>query len=158
MLFKTVLRDSWAPVLREEGFQGSGRIFLIPDHRDWAMLGFQSSTASNAEWVKFTMNLMVVGKAPWEDAREEWPSLPARPSPNTLYRHRYAERVGQLTHGRDHWWRIDAARETGPLIAEITAVLRDVAAPVLRREMADQTPGPRGAFEEAFRRKRGTGI
>jgi hypothetical protein len=146
-LFKSVLKEHWAPALRELGFKGSGRVFVIPDERDWVMLGFQSSTASNAEWVKFTINLLVVGKRAWEEARERSSYLSARPSPNTLGPHRYAERIGYLTHGSDHWWRLYASQDTEPLVAEILAVLRDVAVPKLLQEMSDRTEGPRGAFE-----------
>lgn len=110
------------------------------------MLGFQSSMASNADSVKFTINLLVVGKQDWDDARQRSPHLSAIPSPNTLGLHRYAQRVGQLTHGRDHWWRLYASHDPEPLVAEVTAALREVALPTLRRELLDQRPGPRGMF------------
>lgn len=146
-LFKSVLAHRWAPALRELGFKGSGRLFVLPDDRDWVMLGFQSSSASNAEWVKFTINLLVVGKQAWEEARERSPHLSAEPSPNTIGPHRYLQRIGHLTHGGDHWWRLYASQDTEPLVAEILVVLRDVAVPKLRQEMTDQSPGPRGTFE-----------
>ncbi|MBO0822800.1 MAG: DUF4304 domain-containing protein [Actinobacteria bacterium] len=146
-LFKRVLANRWAPALRDLGFKGSGRLFVLPDDRDWVMLGFQSSSASNAEWVKFTINLLVVGKQAWEEARERSPYLSAKPSPNTLGPHRYEQRIGFLTHGSDHWWRLYASQDTEPLVAEILVVLRDVAVPRLRQEMTDQSPGPRGTFE-----------
>jgi len=129
------------------GFKGSGRNFVLPDERDWAMLGFQSSTASSAEWVKFTVNLLVVGKHAWEEAREHHPHLPPRPSPNTIGPHRYVQRIGHLTHGGDHWWTMYGSQDPEPLTAEILEVLRDVAVPKLRQEMSDQSPGPRGTFE-----------
>ncbi|MEV6270909.1 DUF4304 domain-containing protein [Kribbella sp. NPDC051936] len=135
------------PALRESGFKGSGRLFVLPDDRDWVMLGFQSSSASNAEWVKFTINLLVVGKQAWDDARERSPHLSAKPSPNRIGPHRYLQRIGHLTHGRDHWWRLYTSQDTEPLVAEILVVRHDAAVPKLRREMTDQSPGPRGTFE-----------
>lgn len=150
-LFKGLLATHWAPALRALGFKGSGRIFVLPDDRDWVMLGFQSSSASNAEWVKFTINLLVVGKQAWEEARVRSPHLSAKPSPNTIGPHRYVQRIGKLTHGDDHWWRLYASQNTEPLITEILTVLRDVAVPKLREEMADQSPGPRGTFENVRR-------
>jgi len=146
-IFKSVLKNHWAPALRELGLKGSGRIFVVPDERDWAMLGFQSSTASNAEWVKFTINLLVVGKDAWEEARERSSYLSAKPSPNTLGPHRYAQRIGYLTHGADHWWRLYASEDSESLVAEVSGALRDVAVPKLRQEMSDQTAGPRGTFD-----------
>ncbi|MEV6272661.1 DUF4304 domain-containing protein [Kribbella sp. NPDC051936] len=83
-LFKSVLANRWAPALRESGFKASGRLFVLPDDRDWVMLGFQSSSSSNAEWVKFTINLLVVGKQAWDEARERSPHLSAKPSPNRI--------------------------------------------------------------------------
>lgn len=146
--FKQVVRDRWAPILREEGLKGSGRVFVLPDDRDWAMLGFQSSTSSNAEWVKFTMNLLVAGKDEYEDARTRASYLGERPSPNVVGGpHRYLERIGHLTHGADHWWYLRANEDNAALILEISTVLRDVAVPTLREQMADRSPGPRGTFE-----------
>jgi hypothetical protein len=146
-LFKSVIANRWAPALRELGFKGSGRIFVLPDERDWVMLGFQSSTASNAECVKFTINLLVVGKQAWDEARERSSHLPAKPSPNTIGPHRYVQRIGHLLHGNDHWWWLYASQDPEPLVAEVWAVIRDVAVPKLRQEMSDQSPGPRGTFE-----------
>lgn len=150
-LFKQIVKDQWAPVLRHEGLKGSGRVFVLPDDHDWAMLGFQSSTSSNAEWVKFTMNLLVVGKDEYEDVRTRASYLSERPSPNVVGGpHRYLERVGRMTHGVDHWWYLRANDDSSALILEIAAVLRDVAVPKLREQIADRSPGPRGTFEKGL--------
>jgi hypothetical protein len=68
--FQQALSREWAHLLRELGFKGSGRVYVLPDENDWVMLGFQSSNASSAEGVKFTINPLVVGKAEWVEARE----------------------------------------------------------------------------------------
>ena len=137
----------WAADLRQHCFRGSGRIFTLPDERDWATLGFQSSTASTGDEARFTINLMVVGKAAWEGAREQRRWLSARPSPNTIAEHRYQQRIGHLIHGRDHWWRLrgNGSNQT-EVAAEVLAAIHDHAIPVLRREVADQSPGPRRTF------------
>jgi hypothetical protein len=152
--FKDVLSQHWGPALRDLGFKGSGRVYVLPDERDWVMLGFQSSTASSAKAVKFTINLMVAGKRAWEEAREQAPHLAAKPSPNTLGGpQRYVQRIGFLTHGRDHWWWLRADEDPQLLIDEITNVIVNVAVPKLRQEMDDQSPGPRGAFEGVTKRE-----
>lgn len=146
-LFRHVVKAEWAPVLRSEGLKGSGRIFVLPDDHDWVMLGFQSSTSSNAGWVKFTINLLVAGKEEYARARARASYLGERPSPNVVGGpHRYLERVGHLTHGSDHWWFLRADQDKSELILEIAGVLRDVAVPKLREEMADRSRGPRGTF------------
>lgn len=152
--FKDALKQHWGPALRDLDFKGSGRVYVFPDERDWVMLGFQSSTASSAQGIKFTINLMVVGKEAWEEARQRAPYLSTKPSPNTLGGpHRYVQRVGFLTHGRDHWWWLYPAEDPKPLIDEITNVLREIAVPKLLQEMNDQSPGPRGAFEHVSRKQ-----
>ena len=145
--FKTVARDRWAPALRDLGFQGSGKVFTLFDQHDWAMLGFQTSTASTSEVAKFTINLMVVGKEDWERERHEHPWYSARPSPNTVAAHRYQQRLGPLTHGHDHWWRLlgDGSNEE-EVVSEVINAIRDHAMPALRAEISDKSPGPRGTF------------
>jgi hypothetical protein len=144
-----LLKTLWGPALREVGFTGSGKVWTLPDERDWAMLGFQTSQASTGEEAKFTINLMVVGKVDWDEAREHNSYYSAKPSPNTIALHRYAQRAGFLTHGRDHWWRLagDGGNER-QIGAEVLDALRDVIVPKLTSEMADQAPGPRGAFDK----------
>lgn len=148
-LFREILNSRWAPLLRAEGFKGSGKIYVLPDERDWVMLGFQSSASSSAAGVKFTINLLVAGKAPYEAARESASYLSARPSPNVRGGpYRYSQRVGQLVHGADHWWWLRAGEDAEPIIEEVIQVLSGVAIPQLRAEMNDQSPGPRGTFEK----------
>lgn len=145
--FKAVARDRWAPALRDLGFKGSGRVFALPDERDWAMLGFQTSTASTSDVAKFTINLLVVGKDDWERARQERPWYSAKPSPNTIALHRYQQRLGHLTHGRDHWWRLlgDGSNEE-EVVNEVIHAIRDLAVPALRAQILDQSAGPRGTY------------
>ncbi len=147
-----LLRTVWGPALRELGFRGSGKVWTLPDDRDWAMLGFQTSQASTRDEAKFAINLLVVGKAAWDDARARNSHYAAKPSPNTIVFHRYVQRAGFLTHGRDHWWRLagDGSNE-GQIRAEVLNALREVIVPHLRSEMADQTPGPRGTFQDVQR-------
>ncbi|GAA6527965.1 hypothetical protein IDVR_37670 [Intrasporangium sp. DVR] len=45
------------------------------------MLGFQTSQASTGNEAKFTINLMVIGKAAWEEARATYSYYSAKPSP-----------------------------------------------------------------------------
>lgn len=141
-----LIKAVWGPVLRELGLKGSGKIWTLPDERDWAMLGFQTSSASTGAEAKFTMNLLVVGKAEW-DAMRTTAALAAKPSPNTIALHRFAERAGQLTHGRDHWYRLagDGCNEQ-QVGTEVGDNLRNIIVPKLRSELVDQSPGPRGGF------------
>ncbi|GAA2156089.1 hypothetical protein GCM10009844_44000 [Nocardioides koreensis] len=143
-----LLKTVWGPALRDLGFKGSGKVWTLPDENDWAMLGFQTSQASTADEAKFTINLMVVGKTAWDEARTRNSFYSGKPSPNTIAHHRYVQRAGHLTHGRDHWWRLAGdGRNEQHIRDEVLDNLLNVIVPKLKSEMADQTPGPRGTFE-----------
>ncbi|MCW2751711.1 MAG: hypothetical protein JWR83_2821 [Aeromicrobium sp.] len=116
------------------------------------MLGFHTSQASTGDEAKFTINLMVVGKAAWEEARIRHSYYPAKPSPNSIAVHRYQQRAGHVTHGHDHWWSLagDGSNES-QIGAEVLKALREVIVPKMRNESADQTPGPRGTFQDLQR-------
>lgn len=147
-----LIKTLWGPALREIGFTGSGKVWTLPDERDWVMLGFQTSQASTGEEAKFTINLLVVGKSAWDEARAGHSAYSAKPSPNTIARHRYVQRAGFLSHGRDHWWRLDGdGRNERQVGDEVLRILRDLVVPKLRTEMADQRPGPRGSFQQVRR-------
>ena len=147
--FTNLIKSVWGPALRDMGFTGSGRVWTLPDERDWAMIGFQTSQASSGDLAKFTINMLVVGKRAWQEARASRSYYSVKPSPNRIALHRYVQRAGFLSHGRDHWWLLDGdggnERQIGD---EVLGVLRDLVVPKLRREMADQTPGPRGTSQQ----------
>jgi hypothetical protein len=50
-----------------------------------AFLGVQSSTSSSSDLVKFTINLTVIRKSDWENARAVRSWLPAKPRANISY-------------------------------------------------------------------------
>lgn len=143
-----LLKTVWGPALRDLGFTGSGKMWTLPDEQDWAMLSFQASQTSTGDAVFFAINLLVVGKSSWDEARAENGYCSMRPSPNTIARHRYMQRAGHLTHGEDHWWELagDGSNEH-EVCEEVLRCLRDVIVPKLKCEMVDQSPGPRGFFE-----------
>lgn len=152
-LFKLLIKERWAPVLRECGLKGSGRIFMLPNDLDWAMLGFQSSSSSSADCVKFTMNMFVAGKVEYAEARNRASYLSERPSPNVMGGpHRYSERVGRLVHGEDYWWRIHTGQDIESVASEISEILTGIVVPKLQEEVADRTPGPRGTFANVRRK------
>jgi hypothetical protein len=146
--FDRLVKSVWGPALRQAGFKGSGKVFVLPDDRDWAMVGLQTSSASTGDESKFTINLLVVGKNAWQEAREQRPWYSTKPSPNTVALCRYQQRAGFLTHGRDQWWRLagDGSNE-GQIRDEILDVLIRHVVPKLKIEMANQQPGPRGMLD-----------
>jgi hypothetical protein len=91
--------------------------------------------ASTGDEAKFTINLVVVGKADWDEVRTTTSYYSAKPSPNSVGFHRYAQRAGHLTHGQNHWYRLagDGSNEQ-QIGAEVLDNLRNIIVPKLKSE------------------------
>ncbi|BBH16177.1 hypothetical protein Back2_04640 [Nocardioides baekrokdamisoli] len=141
---KALITTEWGPALRELGFKGSGRVWTLPDERDWVMLGIQTSTGSTSREAKFTFNLLVVGKSVWSEAFIHRPYIGARPNPNVMSVYRLQQRSGFLTHGEDHWWLLagDGSNENA-ISREVLEALRSAIVPAIISEMASPSPEPR---------------
>lgn len=102
------MKSAFGPALRAEGMRGSGGRFEFPSEAAWAQVGFQKSTYSDAQEVRFTVNLSVIRRDVWDEQRSASSHLGERPSPTILYGG-WADqvRIGALTpQGDDKWWRI----------------------------------------------------
>lgn len=71
-----------SPRVARTRVQGFGQTFELADERFWPLLGFQKSLASDRSMVKFTVNLCVIDKAQYSEAREEASYLSPKPTPN----------------------------------------------------------------------------
>src|SRR5712691_6087251 len=79
-----MLREDVAPSLRRLGLKGSGQVYTIPSSTHWAIVAFQKSAYSDADLVRFTLNLTVARKDEWAAAyAEKQPVIGRRPMPNT---------------------------------------------------------------------------
>ncbi|HSL32935.1 MAG TPA: DUF4304 domain-containing protein, partial [Candidatus Limnocylindrales bacterium] len=57
-IYRAFLRDRIAPGLRGLGFKGGGGVFVLPDDRYWALIGFQADWKSARMGApEFTINL-----------------------------------------------------------------------------------------------------
>ncbi len=160
---KRVLREVVAPALRAQGLHGSGQTYVLPNASHWAQVGFQKSTSSTADTVKFTINLKVTCKDWWDEQRRDHSPLkdtpprgidraswdaqrlkesvyPARPSANTSGDGR-TMRIGPLIPDvkADHWWLMTAATAE-QVIAEALEAVITYGLPWLRREVGETTP------------------
>ncbi|MEA2826624.1 MAG: hypothetical protein QOG43_1063 [Actinomycetota bacterium] len=172
--FKRLLRDVAAPELRRQGLKGSGSAYVLPHAASWAQVGFQKSTSSTSDVVKFTINLKVTDKDHWDERRRDhspmkdtpppgvdrttWDAerlarsaYPTRPAAN-LFGDGQVERIGRLIPGieGDHWWSLtvdDAER----VVADACRALLIYGLPWLRRALAvtdgnQGTTRPDGGF------------
>jgi hypothetical protein len=107
-VYSELMKNAFAPALREAGLKGSGARFELPSERFWAQLGFQKSAYSDGLEVRFTVNLSVIRRDEWEKQTSAKPHLGERPTPSTHYG-TWADqvRLAQLTpESADKWWRI----------------------------------------------------
>ena len=120
-----MLKEVVAPALRRHNFKGSGGEYLLPDAGAWALVGFQRSDVSSAQAVKFTINLKVVSRSTWDDARHEQTWLPERPKANSRYPvGEWSERIGKLMpDGEDHWWWVRPDDDPSQVGAEVVTAL-----------------------------------
>jgi hypothetical protein len=143
--FKAMLRDVIAPALRAEGFKGSGTEYSLNDSRSFATVGFQSSSYSTAELMKFTVNLKVTLKTDWAAAKEEFSWIKsATPRPNISYSgvREWFCRIGTLMpDANDRWWDLGANDDLATVAKEVLTALRTWGIPELIRQR-DQLSGP----------------
>lgn len=140
--FQAMMRERIAPALRELGCKGSGQTYVLPSEDYWALIGFQKSSQGDARSTRFTINVTVVARREWAQARLEQQHLPERPSPIT----RFGEPAWQVRIGRllpdasggwsDRWWDVPAEGAADRTVAEVIEAIRDHALPAMRERMA----------------------
>ncbi|MFG3044959.1 DUF4304 domain-containing protein [Streptomyces sp. NPDC048241] len=128
------LREGIEPGLRRLGFKGSRGLFELPDAEVWRLLGIQKSSGSSSSRIRFTINVMIMDKSVWQEARIGFLKAPVRPNPN----HAYGpwgrpQRIGKLLPGGlDHWWEVNDRTSPQRLAAGVLASAESYAVPFLR--------------------------
>jgi len=132
-MYADLMKQRFAPFLREAGLRGSGGRFELASETRWLLLGFQKSSYSDRDEVRFTVNLSAIRRDEWESQRVAKPYLGRKPSPGTIYGV-WAEqaRIGQLTPaGEDKWWRLRPGQDIEPLVADVLGDLHGYGVPWL---------------------------
>ena len=134
--FKELLKDTVAPALRENGLKGSGQEYSIKSDDYWALIGLQKSMYSDAQGLKFTINIYVVSKQQWDDGRERYSYFPKKPSPNTKWQLGWSERIGMLMPSKlDHWWEFNSRTNEKELAEQVVHAIMEYAVPVMQSRM-----------------------
>ncbi|MEU9402255.1 DUF4304 domain-containing protein [Streptomyces sp. NPDC048242] len=133
-VFAAALRADIEPGLRRLGFVGSRGCFELRDPEVWRLLGIQKSGGSSSSRVRFTVNVMIMDKAVWQEARAEYMKAPARPNPNSVYgQWGRPRRIGALLPGgQDHWWEVSDRTSPERLASGILSAVEGYALPFLR--------------------------
>lgn len=131
--FKRMMSDSVIPLLRSHRYRGSGQRFWLPSESHHAGLGVQKRLGSTRQAVRFTANLVVVGRGEWEDFLIEHPYHPERPSPNTFAPPPAIwKRLGEvMPDGRDTWWTISEGDGEDQSASEFTEAIAAFAIPFI---------------------------
>jgi Domain of unknown function (DUF4304) len=133
-VYADMMKTTFAPALRAAGLRGSNGRFELPSDIYWAQLGFQKSSYSGADEVRYTVNLSVISRTEREMQRAAKPYLGRQPKP-TVHYGPWADqvRIGQLTdNGADKWWRIVRGADVEPVRADTLADLLTYAVPWLK--------------------------
>jgi len=139
-IYASMVKDRISPRLREEGLVGSSGRYAVPSDSHWALVGFQKSAFSDRNEVRFTINLVAVGKPEWEQLRLEHPYLAKRPQPTFHHPEpALSMRIGQLVDdGEDKWWRVVPTSDCEPIVDEVIRDLTEAGIPWLRAQINDR--------------------
>jgi hypothetical protein len=142
-LFKVLLREQLGPLLRSEGFHGSGQAWRL-EHPSGnaALIYFQRSKWNTADRVEFLINLAVASKLcwDWQLSREPGRGPTARPSALYVNDCPLWLRIGAPSsegRGEGVWWTINSGMQLAPLAASVGQALRGRAIPLLRDHLTD---------------------
>jgi hypothetical protein len=63
VVYAAMMTSTFTPALRAAGLRGYGGRLELPSDTYWAQLGFQTSSYSGADELRFTVNLSVINRA-----------------------------------------------------------------------------------------------
>jgi hypothetical protein len=123
--YKALVGERVAPVLRQQGFTGSGNEFVLPDDQDWFAdwLPEVKSRDSDSRQVQFTVNLQVMPK--WQ--------LRTKPNANESRPGAWTKRLFEQLPGQEEqdWWELRADATD----AEVAAPAGEVVAALVQRRV-----------------------
>jgi hypothetical protein len=124
--FEAFVRDEIWPFLKERGFKRSKGTFHRPVGEDWEIINLQKSAYSDADEVRFTINLAVAYKSLTEGGRG-WPKGKRPPAHQASVQ----QRLGLLLGERDAWWEVAADGGTAALADAVLLALERYGVPWL---------------------------
>jgi Domain of unknown function (DUF4304) len=142
-LFKVLLREHLGPLLRSEGFRGSGPSWRLEDPSgNTALIYFQRNRWNTADRVEFLINLAVASKLCWDWRLSQQTVHKPTAGPSALYVNHCPLwlRIGAPSseaRGEDAWWTITSGMRLAPLAASVGEALRGRAVPLLRKHLTD---------------------
>jgi hypothetical protein len=142
-LFKLLVGEQLGPLLRSEGFRGSGQSWrLAHPSGNAALIYFQRNRYNTADRVEFLINLAVASKLCWDWKLSREPKRGPTARPSALYVNDCPLwlRIGAPSsegRGEGAWWTISTGMRLAPLAASVGQALRGRAIPLLRGHLTD---------------------
>jgi hypothetical protein len=138
--FANLIRDYFAPSLRQLGFKGSTQEYAFPDDTCWILIGVQRSAFSDRNDLRMTLNVTVANKQVWDAMRAANPDHSGyrdRPFANRVYGSQiWHKRIGELLPGgEDKWWQVKPDSDLRALNDEIVSAIRDHALPAIHGQI-----------------------
>jgi hypothetical protein len=124
--FGGLVRDDFAPWLKERGFRRRDVTFRRSVGGNWQIVNFQRNRYSNARRVAFTVNLGVA----FGILHRDGPGWAARGWP-LEYECDFRDRLGMLVSGRDRWWSVRPVLPVRSVAKEVVGELERVGLPWL---------------------------
>lgn len=146
-LVKLLVREQLDPLLRSEGFRGSGQSWRL-EHPSGnaALIYVQRSKWNTADRVEFLISLAVASKVGWDWKLSREPERGPTARPSALYVNDFPLwlRIGapcRRAGGGCAWWTISTGMRLAPLAASVGQALRGQALPLLRDHLTDAALG-----------------
>jgi len=137
-IYSRLIKETVSPAMRELGLVGSGGRYSLKSESHWALIGFQKSAYSDRDEVRFTVNLLAVGREPWDQLVRDKLWVGEKPTALVSYGSPVRQlRIGKLVDdGEDKWWRVYVGQDMTLIAADVLANLRDAGVPWLRAQIA----------------------
>jgi hypothetical protein len=150
-MYNSLLRDRVAPMLRSNGWKGSGKDYRRASELYRAGINFQKSRWNSKDEVEFTVNLWVLSDEAMAErsvatieARHRWGSdIVVIPTWGG-----WSIRIGWLLPPKtDYWWRLNTGTSPERTQSEVLEALSDYALPAIDRQMEKPRVEPAAIIE-----------
>ena len=137
-MFKSLLRDKVAPMLRAHGWKGSGPNYNRSSDPYSTSINFQKNRYNTKDEVEFTVNLAVLHDGVIGDlqmaqkmAREQWGRDTIVVPTWGIWR----ARLGDLLPMQRYWWRLLTGRSPERTTKDVLSAFSDFALPAVNRQL-----------------------
>lgn len=140
------MKDRISPVLRENGWRGSGQQFWLTNSQGThTWIGFHRSRHNTRHRVQFAITVTSITQQEWLEiqARSESEAARKRPGNFRYWLGWYSDPEAMLGLKEEHWWRIWSQDDADAVAEEVVRLLEEVVFPYMQAKLtADELPTP----------------